>query len=104
MKEYYVYILSNQMNSVLYIGVSNDLIRRMYEHKNKLVNGFSKRYNLNKLLYFEKTRDIEAAILREKKLKNWHRQWKLNLIKENNPEFKDLSAEWFNGDSESSSE
>jgi len=54
------------MNTVLYIGVSNDLIRRMYEHKNKLVNGFSKRYNLNKLLYFEKTRDIEAAILREK--------------------------------------
>jgi len=92
------------MNTVLYIGVSNDLIRRMYEHKNRLVNGFSKRYNLNKLLYYEKTRDIEAAILREKKLKNWHRQWKLNLIKENNREFKDLSAEWFNGDSESSSE
>ena len=69
MKEYYVYILSNQINTVLYIGVSNDLIRRMYEHKNKLVNGFSKRYNMNKLLYFEKTRDIEAAILREKKLK-----------------------------------
>ena len=64
MKEYYVYILSNQINTVLYIGVSNDLIRRMYEHKNKLVNGFSKRYNLNKLLYYEKTRDIEAAILR----------------------------------------
>ena len=66
MKEYYVYILSNQINTVLYIGVSNDLIRRMYEHKNRLVNGYSKRYNLNKLLYFEKTRDIEAAILREK--------------------------------------
>ena len=90
MKEYYVYILSNQMNSVLYIGVSNDLIRRMYEHKNKLVNGFSKRYNLNKLLYFEKTDNVEVAIQREKQLKNWHRQWKLNLIKENNPEFKDL--------------
>ena len=90
MKEYYVYILSNQINSVLYIGVSNDLIRRMYEHKNKLVNGFSKRYNLNKLLYFEKTDNVEVAIQREKQLKNWHRQWKLNLIKENNPEFKDL--------------
>ena len=90
MKEYYVYILSNQMNSVLYIGVSNDLIRRMYEHKNKLVNGFSKRYNLNKLLYFKKTDNVEVAIQREKQLKNWHRQWKLNLIKENNPEFKDL--------------
>ena len=103
MKEYYVYILSNQMNSVLYIGVSNDLIRRMYEHKNKLVNGFSKRYNLNKLLYFEKTDNVEVAIQREKQLKNWHRQWKLNLIKENNPEFKDLSAEWFDGDPETSS-
>jgi len=103
MKEYYVYILSNQINSVLYIGVSNDLIRRMYEHKNKLVNGFSKRYNLNKLLYFEKTDNVEVAIQREKQLKNWHRQWKLNLIKENNPEFKDLSAEWFDGDPEPSS-
>ena len=103
MKEYYVYILSNQINSVLYIGVSNDLIRRMYDHKNKLVNGFSKRYNLNKLLYFEKTDNVEVAIQREKQLKNWHRQWKLNLIKENNPEFKDLSAEWFDGDPETSS-
>ncbi len=94
MKQYYVYILTNKTNKVLYIGVTNDLVRRMYEHKNKLVEGFTKKYNLRKLIYIEATHDIKSAITREKQLKNWHRDWKLNLIKEHNPSWKDLSEEW----------
>ena len=90
-KQYYVYILTNKSNKVLYIGVTNDLERRMYEHKNKMVNGFTKKYNLAKLVYFEATADVKSAIEREKQLKNWHRDWKMNLIKEFNPEWKDLS-------------
>ena len=90
-KQYYVYILTNKSNKVLYIGVTNDLERRMYEHKNKMVNGFTKKYNLTKLVYFEATSDVRGAIEREKQLKNWHRDWKLNLIKEFNPDWKDLT-------------
>ena len=73
MKSYYVYIMSNQSNSVLYIGVTNDLIRRVYEHKNKLIEGFTKRYNLNKLVYFECVENVNVAIAREKQLKGWRR-------------------------------
>ena len=76
MKQYYVYILTNKTNKVLYIGVTNNLIRRMYEHKNKLVDGFTKKYNLMKLVHFETTTDIHSALVREKQLKNWHRNWK----------------------------
>ena len=94
LKSYYVYILTNKTNNVLYIGVTNDLERRVYEHKNKLVEGFTAKYNLSKLVYFEETESIESAILREKQLKRWHRDWKINLIKENNPEFNDLSKNW----------
>ena len=94
LKSYYVYILTNKTNNVLYIGVTNDLERRVYEHKNKLVEGFTAKYNLSKLVYFEETGSIESAILREKQLKRWHRDWKINLIKENNPEFNDLSKNW----------
>lgn len=90
-KQYYVYIITNKSNRVLYIGVTNDLVRRMFEHKRKLVEGFTKRYNLTKLVYYEITTDIESAIQREKQLKNWHRAWKRNLINESNPEWKDLS-------------
>jgi putative endonuclease len=90
-KQYYVYILTNKSNKVLYIGVTNDLQRRMYEHKNKLIDGFTKKYNLTKLVYFEATTNINSAIGREKQFKNWHREWKINLIKEFNPEWKDLS-------------
>jgi putative endonuclease len=68
MKQYYVYILTNKSNRVLYIGVTNDLERRMYEHKNKMVNGFTKKYNLNKLVYFETTTDVRSALEREKQL------------------------------------
>ncbi len=89
-KKGYVYILSNNTNNVLYIGVTNDLIRRIYEHKEKIIAGFTQKYNVNKLVYFETYEDIGQAITREKQLKNWHRDWKIKLIKENNPEFNDL--------------
>ena len=101
MNQYFVYILTNKSNKVLYIGVTNDLERRIYEHKNKMVDGFSKRYNLTKLVYFEETSDVKSAIEREKQLKNWHREWKKNLINRFNPDWKDLSRE--NGDAEPSS-
>ena len=86
LRQYYVYILTNRNNNVLYIGVTNNLVRRTYEHKNKLVEGFSKRYKLIKLVYYETTGSIESAIEREKQLKNWHRDWKINLINQFNPE------------------
>ena len=89
-----VYILSNISNTTLYIGVTSDLRKRIWEHKNKVYDGFSAKYNLQKLVYFETTESIETAIIREKQLKNWRRQWKLNLIKSKNPNFDDLSLEW----------
>ena len=89
--DFYVYILSNTTNSTFYIGVTSNLQKRIWEHKNKVVEGFTKKYNVNKLVYYEITNSIETAILREKQLKNWHRKWKINLIKEFNPEMKDLS-------------
>ena len=88
--DYYVYIISNKTNSTLYIGVTNNLKRRIYEHKNKLIDGFSKKYNLSKLVYFESTTDSYSAISREKQLKGWIRQKKIDLITSQNPEFKDL--------------
>jgi putative endonuclease len=90
-KQYYVYMLTNKANKVLYIGVTNDLERRMFEHKNKLVDGFTKKYNLNKLIYYEVTGDVLSALEREKQLKNWHRDWKINLINKFNPEWRDLA-------------
>lgn len=90
-KQYYVYILTNKSNNVFYIGVTNNLIRRMYEHKNKLIEGFTKKYNLTKLVHFEVTNDVKSAISREKQLKNWHREGKINLINQRNPGWKDLS-------------
>jgi len=79
----------------LYIGVTDNLTRRVYEHKNKLLEGFTKRYNLTKLVYYETTNDINAAIRREKQLKNWHREWKINLIESINKEWRDLAEEFF---------
>ena len=90
MKQAFIYILTNKDNNVLYIGVTTDLVKRIWEHKNKVVKGFSKKYNLNKLVYFETCDCITSAIEREKQLKNWHRAWKFNLIKEKNPQFIDL--------------
>ena len=90
-KTYYVYIMTNASDKVLYIGVTNDLQRRIYEHKNKLVKGFSKKYKVNKLVYYETTNDVNSAITREKQLKNWRRQWKMDLITAENPGFADLN-------------
>lgn len=93
MKDYYVYLLTNSTNTTFYIGVTNNLSRRMYEHKNELIEGFSKKYKLKKLVYFEACNSIHDALVREKKLKNWHRNWKLNLIRTLNPNLKELDAE-----------
>jgi putative endonuclease len=90
MKTYCVYILASDKNGTLYIGVTDNLLRRVYEHKRKLVEGFSKQHNVNKLVYFEDTDDIPIAIQREKQLKGWNRNWKLDLIEEMNPDWKDL--------------
>ncbi|NPV10462.1 MAG: GIY-YIG nuclease family protein [Ignavibacteria bacterium] len=81
-------------SKVLYIGVTNNLARRVYEHKNKLINGFTKRYNLTKLVYFEVFNNINDAIRREKQLKNWHREWKINLIESVNKDWEDLSSKF----------
>lgn len=94
MNDYYVYILTNKTNTTLYIGMTNDLKRRLYEHKNKLISGFTEKYNVNKLVYYEKTTDVNSAIQREKNIKKWNRDWKLELIKKTNPNFNDLSLEW----------
>ena len=90
MNNYYVYIISNWNNKVLYIGVTNNLERRIYEHKNKLFDGFSKKYNLSKLVYFEKTNEINSAIVREKEIKKWRREKKNKLIESLNPSWVDL--------------
>ncbi len=91
---YYLYILSNWNNKVVYVGMTNDLQRRMYEHKNKLVDGFTKKYNVDKLVYYETTNDVNAAIAREKEIKKWRREKKNNLITSKNPDWIDLSTEW----------
>jgi len=93
MKIGYVYILSNKNRTVLYIGVTANLIRRIKQHKGATGSVFTKRYNATDLLYFEKFTSIVEAIAREKKLKNWHKDWKWNLINENNPELRDLYPE-----------
>jgi len=92
LKNHYVSLLTNQ-SKTLYIGVTNNLERRVYEHKHKLKDGFTKKYNLTKLVYFEMFNDINDAIKREKQLKNWHRQWKINLIESKNKDWKDLYDE-----------
>ena len=89
-----VYIMTNYSETTLYIGVTINLQKRVWEHKNKVVEGFTKKYNVDKLVYYELTDSIESAINREKQLKRCHRQWKINLIKEMNPDFKDLSLDW----------
>ena len=86
-----VYIMTNYLNTTFYIGVTNNLLRRILEHKSQNKECFTSKYNLNKLVYFEITESIEVAIKREKQLKNWKRQWKIDLITKNNPSFKDLS-------------
>ena len=90
MKNYYFYIASNDLGTVLYAGVTNNLVRRMYEHRNKLVTGFTSKYNINKLVYFEAFNDVHEAIKREKLIKGGSRIRKLNLIRSINPGFEDL--------------
>ncbi|CAN8140484.1 putative endonuclease [uncultured Thiomicrorhabdus sp.] len=93
MKVPIVYILTNQTNSVLYIGVTSNLVQRVYQHRNNLVEGFTKKYKVHKLVYFEQFEDMYAAIAREKALKKWNRGWKDRLINEMNPNWCDLWGE-----------
>ena len=86
----YVYILASKRNGTLYIGVTTDLVKRVYEHKNDLLDGFTKKYGVHTLVYYESQNNIELAIKREKQLKNWHRKWKLALIERSNPDWRDL--------------
>jgi len=106
MKTGFVYILANKRNGTLYTGVSSDLVKRIYEHKTNAVDGFTKTYNIHTLVYYEMADDIRGAIEREKQLKNWKREWKIQLIEKENPEWKDLFDELTDDDvdSESSSE
>jgi len=93
-RQYYVYIMTNRSRT-LYTGVTDNLERRVYEHKNELIAGFTKKYNIKKLVYFEATIDVLAAIAREKQIKGWLRRKKVALIESRNPEWKDLSEGWF---------
>lgn len=89
-KSFFVYILTNKKNGVLYIGMTNSLLRRIQQHKSKEIEGFSKRYNLTKLVYYEIIDDVRSAIVREKQMQAWKRQWKIELIEKENPEWRDL--------------
>lgn len=90
MKQFYVYILSSKRNGTLYIGVTSDLIKRVYEHKHDLVEGFTKKYNVHYLVWYEIHESSESAITREKQIKKWKRTWKLKLIERENPDWNDL--------------
>ena len=92
-KQYYVYILASKKNGTLYIGVTSNLVKRLWEHKNKLVDGFTRKYGVTDLVYFEQYSDPLNAIRREKRLKKYKRKWKLELIEKHNPEWKDLYYE-----------
>jgi len=91
-KQYFVYILASKKHGTLYIGVTSDLVKRVYEHKNKLAEGFTKKYNVSQLVHFECCDDVNAAIQREKQLKEWRRDWKIDLIEKENPDWVDLYA------------
>ena len=93
-KQYFVYILASRKHGTLYIGVTNDLIRRTHQHKLKAVRGFTKQYDVHKLMYFEIFDDPLSAITREKQLKKWNREWKIQLIEKENPDWRDLSNDF----------
>ena len=101
---YFVYILTNRNDKVMYVGVTNNLERRLYEHKNKLVDGFTKKYNINKLVYYDSTTDVKSAITREKQIKGWTRKRKNELVETLNPTWGDLSESWKEIDSSLRSE
>ena len=90
MRRYYVYILASQRNGTLYIGVTSNLVRRVLEHKNDILKGFTSKYHVHKLVHYEQCEMVDSAIQREKQLKAWHRNWKIRLIEETNPEWRDL--------------
>ena len=90
MLEHYIYILASKLHGTLYIGITNNLIRRVYEHRNDLIDGFTKRYGVHMLVYYEQCTDISVAIWREKRLKKWTREWKIRLIESMNPTWADL--------------
>jgi putative endonuclease len=92
-REYFVYILASERNGTLYIGVTNDLIRRIHEHKSDVVAGFTEKYGVHRLVHFESFSDVELAIQREKNLKHWVRRWKVELIEKTNPTWRDLYEE-----------
>lgn len=92
-KQYYVYIMASKRDGMLYIGVTSDLLKRVYEHKNDLTRGFTNKYHIHNLVYFEVTEDINSAITREKQLKKWNRAWKIALIEKNNPDWRDLYSD-----------
>ena len=94
-KKYYVYILASSRNGTLYTGITNDLIRRIQEHKEKVIKGFTEKYNVDKLVFYEVYGEVGMAIYREKCIKKWNREWKLKLIEKNNPDWKDLYSEMF---------
>ena len=100
-KKYYIYILASRIRGPLYIGVTNNLLKRIWQHKEKIVEGFTTQYQVNRLVYYEEYTDIREAIAREKQLKNWHRQWKINIIEQQNSGWKDLYFGF--GDPETSS-
>ncbi len=89
-QSYFVYILTNRKDGVLYIGITNDLVRRVFQHREGAIPGFTNKYNLKRLIYFEAFDDPENAIMREKRMKKWNREWKIELIENNNPEWRDL--------------
>jgi putative endonuclease len=93
MQQYYVYILASKKNGTIYVGVTGDLIKRIYEHKQNLIDGFTKKYGVHDLVYYEVHNEIEEAITREKQIKKWNRNWKQRLIEERNPDWKDLYNE-----------
>ncbi len=93
MNQYYVYIMTNK-SGTLYTGITSNLVKRAYEHKHHLVRGFTDKYNITKLIYYESTSDVSAAIAREKQIKGWLRKKKIALIKSMNPEWKDLAEDW----------
>ncbi len=94
MKNYYVYIMAS-LSGTLYIGVTEDLERRVFEHKHKLVPGFTSKYNINRLVYFEETGEVQEALKREKQIKSWRRSKKVDLITSSNPKWQDLSEGWY---------
>ena len=92
-EKYFIYILASQRNGTIYVGLTNNLIRRIYQHKNNLLEGFTKNYSVHNLVYYEEYNDVNIAISREKQIKKWNRNWKIQLIEKNNPLWRDLYEE-----------